>query len=66
MSLKDNLIVWGIYSLITYILICYFKGYLYSIPISIIIGFTLSVLNNIAQTLNYINDKTEGKLIKRK
>jgi len=66
MNLKDNLIAWGIYSLITYILICYFKGYLYSISISIIIGFTLSVLNNIAQTLNYINDKTEGKLIKRK
>jgi hypothetical protein len=61
MTLKNNLIAWGCYTLIIYILIFYFKGYLYSIPISIIIGFTLSILNNIAQTLNRINQKLTKK-----
>ena len=60
MNLKNNLIAWGSYTLIIYILICYFEGYLYSISLSIIIGFVLSILNSISQNLNEIN-----KIIKK-
>jgi hypothetical protein len=52
---KNNILAWFIYSAITYAGLWYFCGTLFTIPLSILIGFHFQILNAVIIELRKLN-----------